>query len=528
MLKKRISCILALVLCLVMVLGACGNTEEPAAKETNAAATETQAAVVETEAPETEEGPAVPWEDTAEIEVYYFAFSAPQDSEHVEEAINEITVPAINTKINFNVLDISSYMQQMGVMMAGGEQIDLMLSAFGPVTYQAMLAQNQLKDISAELEEYGQDILATVGDLIEATSVGDAIYAVPTYRNLLSSYFIFMREDVLEDLGLVEKARNMTSFAEYEEIMQAVAESEKWSTLKPYAYYQGSGTAMLGFNGYGDFAQSDVYDQLGDTLGIIYCGDDGQVKFVWETESFVETIKMNQKWYSNGWTYSDAAGAQSSATDYVKNNVAFSYISTSEFGAENAHSSTAGMDLVAVEMATGTISAAACTKFTWCVPSVAKEPEAAIAFLNYVITSPEINTMMAWGVEGVDYVVEDGVAKYPEGQTEASYHLFDYSVPNQFLVLPWDGDTADMRERSLENMNSGKISPYLGFSCDTTAFSVELSAINNVYDEFKSQVEMGVADMATYEEAIAKFEASDIDVVIAGYQEQLDAYIASK
>ena len=527
MLKKRISCILALVLCLVMVLGACGTTEEqPAATETQAAAAETQAAAVETEAAETEAASPIDWEDTAEIEVYYFAFSAPQDSEHVEEAINEITVPAINTKINFNVLDISSYMQQMGVMMAGGEQIDLMLSAFGAVTYAAMTAQNQLMDIADLLDVYGQDILATVGDLIEATSVGDAIYAVPTYRNLLSSYFIFMRKDVLEDLGLLEKARNMTSFAEYEEILAAVEESEKWSTLTPYAYYNGSGTTMLGFNGYGDFATSDVYDQLGDTLGIIYCGEDGKVQFAWETESFVESIKMNQNWYNNGWTYSDAAGNASSATDYVKSNVAFSYISTSEFGAETAHSSTAGMDLVAVEMKSGFISAASCTKFTWCVPNVAQEPEAAIAFLNFAITSPEINTLMAWGVEGVDYVVVDGVGQYPEGQDGASYHLFDYSVPNQFLVLPWSGDTADMRERSLENMQSGTISPYLGFSCDTTEFSAELSAVTNVYNEYKSQVEKGSVGMDVYEEAIEKFYASGLQVILDGYQAQLDAYLA--
>ncbi len=528
MLKKRISCIIALVLCLVMVLGACGTTEETKAPETQAAAVETQAA--ETEAAETEEAaPQFPWEDTAEIEVYYFAFSAPQDSEHVEEAINAITVPAINVQINFNVLDISSYMQQMGVMMAGGEQIDLMLSAFGPVTYQALLSQNQLKDISVELEEYGQDILATVGDLIEATSVGDAIYAVPTYRNLLSSYFIFMRKDVLEDLGMLEKAQNMTSFAEYEEILNAVAESEKWSTLKPYAYYEGSGTTMLGFNGYGSFAEDSVaYDQLGDTLGIIYCGEDGKVQFSWETESFVESIKMNQNWYNNGWTYADVAGAQASASDFIKNNVAFSYISTSEFGAQTAHSVSCGMDVIAKEMKAGFISAASCTKFTWCVPSTAVEVEPAVAFLNFAITSPEINTMMAWGVEGVDYEVVDGVAQYIAGNESPSYHLFDYSVPNQFLVTPWYGDTADMREKSLENMNSGTISPYLGFSCDTTGFSVELSAVTNAYDEFSRMLKNGVADQEIYEQALKKFKDSGIDTVIAGYQEQLDAYLASK
>ena len=41
------------------------------------------------------------------------------------------------------------------------------------------------------------------------------------------------------------------------------------------------------------------------------------------------------------------------------------------------------------------------------LPSVAKEVEPAVAFLNFAMTSPEINTLMAWGVEGVDYEVVD-------------------------------------------------------------------------------------------------------------------------
>ena len=70
-----------------------------------------------------------------------------------------------------------------------------------------MVSQNQYMDISGLLEEYGQPILETAGSLMDATTVGDAIYAVPTYRNLVTSAYIIMRTDVLEDLGLLEKDR---------------------------------------------------------------------------------------------------------------------------------------------------------------------------------------------------------------------------------------------------------------------------------------------------------------------------------
>ena len=94
-------------------------------------------------------------------------------------------------------------------------------------------------DISGLLEEYGQDVLSTVGSLIESTTVDGSIYAVPTYRTLVTRAYIVMRTDVLEDLGLLEKAQNMTSFTEYEEILAAVKSSEKWSYLAGISLIRG-------------------------------------------------------------------------------------------------------------------------------------------------------------------------------------------------------------------------------------------------------------------------------------------------
>ena len=534
MLKKKMSRLLAVVLCLICMLSACGGTE--GAKQTEGdtqsqAQTEKETqAPDETAAPNTEPAAdnGVDWEDTAELEVYYFAFGAPKDTKHVEDAINALTEKEINTRIHFNVLDMNTYMQQIGIMMAGGEQIDLMLSSFGPVTYASMLSQNQLMDISEYLDVYGQDIQATVGELIRSTTVGDAVYGVPTYRNLLSTYYIFMRKDVLESMGMLEKAQNMKSMDEYEEILAAVAASEEWGKLEPMVYYEGSALAMLGANLSGSFESTDVYDQLGDQLGVIYCGDDGKVKFAFETESFKASFDKMQDWYEKGYVYEDISLSQPSAADYVKAGVAFSYMSPSEFGAQAVHSVNCGTDMIAVEVASADISAAACTKFTWCVPTTAKEPEAAVAFLNYAMTSPEINNLLAWGVEGVDYEVVDGVAQYIAGNEEPAYHLYDFTVPNQFHVLPWTGDTADMREKSLANMQSGTISPYIGFSCDTTAISNGVAAITTVNDEFQRQIKCGQADDATYEACIEKFYSVGMDKVLAEYQKQLDEYLAAQ
>ena len=179
MLKKRLSSIIAVALCMAFGLSACGNSETPAAssdtsqsvsEDSEAAAGDTAAAADDVDSGEV-------LEDMAEIEMYYYTFVAPKDVQHVEDAVNAITEEAINVHVNINVLEINSYIQQMSIMMAGNERIDLMLTGFASASYSAMMAQNQLMDIAPYIEEYGPDISATLGDMLNATRIGDAVFS---------------------------------------------------------------------------------------------------------------------------------------------------------------------------------------------------------------------------------------------------------------------------------------------------------------------------------------------------------------
>ncbi|MBB5263350.1 putative aldouronate transport system substrate-binding protein [Catenibacillus scindens] len=528
MLRKKLSSIIAVALCMAFGLSACGNSETPAASSdsTQAVSEDASADAGDTTASDADGGEDL--EDMAEIEMYYYAFIAPKDVQHVEDAVNAITEDAINVHVNINVLDVNSFIQQMSIMMAGSERIDLMMTGFASASYSNMMAQNQLMDIAPYIEEYGPNITETLGDMLDATTIGDAIYGVPAYRNVVSSAYIFMRQDVLDDLGLTEKARNMTSFDEFVEILEAVHSSEKWSYLYPYLYQQGSGPLQTNANVSGNFADADVFDTLGDTLGIVHADENGQVTLNMSTESYQAAAAMVREWEADGYSYFDLSGSGGSCEDYIKNDALFSFISSAEFGAETAKSAAAGTPMVAVKLYNSTISSEACTKFAFCVPSTAKEPAAAVKFLNLAITSPEINNLLAWGVEGVDYEVVDGVAQYIEGNEEPDYHLFDYSVPNQFLCYPWDGDPADFREQSEADLKASEVSPYLGFSCDLSDFVNESAAVSSVIEEYRDQIGSGQGSEAVLQEYIDKLNSVNVQALIDEYQRQLDEWIAAQ
>ena len=166
----------------------------------------------------------------ADIIVVYPTMSTIQSGlQDVEDAINDITENEILTHVTLKMIEVGNYDQQMNLMMSSGEQVDLMITMpGGPSSFATMTSQKQLMDITDLLETYAPKALEGVGDLIRGVQVGSKTYAFPAYKNFASGVFINMRTDVLQDLGLLEKAQNMTTLKEYEEIMEAVKASDKW------------------------------------------------------------------------------------------------------------------------------------------------------------------------------------------------------------------------------------------------------------------------------------------------------------
>ena len=481
------------------------------------------------------EGTAVDWDDIIDVNLLYVSMGpVPTGVDAVEAEINKITEAEIKTHVNVEVIEIGSYDQQVNLKLSSSEPLDLILTMpGGPASFTTMRSQGQLQDISDLLEIYGQGVLDTVGDMIAATTVAGGIYAVPAYRDFSSSEYIIMRTDVLEDLGLLEKAQNMTSMTEYEEILEAVASSEEWSFLAPI----GAGAGILVFTSGGGciggdaFADMGSFDMLGDTMylvGVDPDGSDPTVELTYASDEYRAMYEQVKDWYDRGFVYKDAQTETATGSELIKSNVAFSFISDAEYGVEDAQTQLCGMPVTCVPILSYPISTGTCTKFTWGVPSSAKEPEAAVAFLNMMYTDSRINNLMAWGIEGVDYEVTDGIAHYIEGNENPAFHLQDYSVGNQFLVTPWEGAEVDRREITRKLTEETPLSAYLGFSADLSSVTNELSAINNVLAEFRPQIETGMASEEVYQDFQDRLVSVGVDKIVATYQEQLDAWLAQQ
>lgn len=542
-----------LVLCMLLTsLAACGKQESSgggsgkatAAGETNAGATQaeatqagdTKASGGESSAPVTEAGDD---EDMADINVVSISMGPiPNDVKLVEDAINEITEPEINTHVNFEIIEVGNYEQQMNLKISSNEKLDLMVTLpGGPTSLPTMVSQNQCLALDDLLSQYAPKLLDTVGYLLDGTTYNGNTYGITMYRSLVTSVYIFMRGDALEDLGLTEKARNMTTFTEYEEILEAVKSSEKWGYLAPLVQSDIAGTtlAIAGiWAGNADkFEDIKLMDQVGAVASLTAIDlekDDKTIINYFESPETKAAYEKIKDWYNKGYIYKDAATATDMGNQLMKNNVGFSYIGQSEIGAEANATANCGFPVVAVKIATLPISTGSCTKFTWTVPVTCTEPEATVKFLNMVYTDARICNLLAWGVEDVHYVLKDGMACYPEGINEGNcgYHLVDFLAGNQFLVYPWDGQEKDLREQAAKEMDEAGVSPYLGFTIDTSMLTNEISACTNTTKEFVPALGSGSAELSSYDDLLTKLEASGAQKIIDECQKQLEAWLKTK
>lgn len=474
----------------------------------------------------------VTWDDIAEITVIYPSMNTIQAGlGAVEDAINEITEAEINTHVTLTMIEVGNYDQQINLMMSSGEQADLIVTMpAGPSSFATMTSQKQLTDITELLETYAPQALAGIGDMIGGTQIDGHTYAFPCYKSFTSGMYINMRTDVLEDLGLLEKAQNMTTLTEYEEIMEAVKASEKWGYLAGCASTDGHG-AVLPLNGtvgFTDiFSETTFMDNLGDTLTTVGVrNSDDTVINVFASEEFRKNYEIVRRWYEKGLVYKDSATTQEMGTSLVKSNIVFSFVNQVEIGSEASVDTNCGMDMTSVRITELPITSGSLTKFTWAIPTTSKEPEAAAVFLEMMFTDERIANLFAWGIEGVDYEVDDdGVAHYIEGNETPAYHTVAFLNANKFIVLPWEGDDPELNIQLEEQMKTAKTSRYLGFACDTTTVTDEISAINNAIEQYKAQIISGTADDATFDEFLEKLESVGIDTVVDTYQTQLNDWL---
>ncbi|MHA7965998.1 ABC transporter substrate-binding protein [Paenibacillus sp. CAU 1782] len=508
--SKRTNGIVAMLLAVMLVLAACGGNNDgnaPNAGTTNSA-----------------DGDGGKTTDLKpyEMTVAFLSIGQIKDLPEVQAEVNKITQAKINATVKFLPIDIGAWQQQMNLMLAGNEPLDILVTSTG-LNFGTQAAKGQLVEMDKLLEEYGGDILKVVGgDVIKAGSSAGKIYAVPSVRDWAADYGLVMRKDIVDkyqiDVDAIKSLDDMTA------VFQTIKDNEPgMAAVLP----EGPSFSVI------QSIVGSVIDPLGDENGVLV-GFDGELKVVnwYETPEYADLVKQARDWYNAGFIPKDISTNQTTSEQLIKANKAFAFMAHMKPGYESKESLLAGTPLVAARISPAISTTSSIANIMFGIARNSEDPERAMMFLNLLYSDADLVNLIDYGIKGKHYEVkEDNIIGFPAGidSSNATYNpTHGWMWGNQLLSYIWEGDSADLWTKLDEFNNSAVKSKALGFSFTADPVKTEVAAVQNVKDQFKIGLENGTLDPDNYlPEFIAKLKSAGMDKIVAEKQKQLDEWAAA-
>lgn len=459
----------------------------------------------------------------------YLSFNnIPEDLSDIEQAINDHLRDKINVEVELKLYGPAEYEQRVNLALQSGEQMDLFTTYGG---FSGYVSRNQLYPLDDLIETYGQDLLAILekdfgADILKATTMNGKIYGIPVNKGFaLPTTFVY-DADRLHDLGFT--ADDINSLEDLPAIFETL--KQKSPEVVPFGpiNVNPSDTYLLGW-------LADVYeiDTLTDFsyVGVVF-GDSGKVVNLYETEEFRNAVNMMYEWNQKGYLLKDAAATTIPMSELIASGSGFSFMG-GYAGKEAGKALSAQMNknIETKRITEEYFETSSVNSVVWMMNGATKVPEAAMKFLNAFYTDPFVINTLLYGIEGRDYVkVDEHTVSFPEGKTanDVAYTaqlstgmIGSESLQYQFVGTDW----SDVELKLKENKET-KRSPYFGFVFDMNDVKAEMSAINNVKNQYVPALVSGSQDPET---VLPKFlqalKDAGADRVIQAKQDQLDRWL---
>ncbi|RCW43512.1 ABC transporter substrate-binding protein [Paenibacillus prosopidis] len=452
-----------------------------------------------------------PYEITLAMPVFG---SIPKDIEVVQAEINKISQAKINATVKILPISIGAWQQQMNLMMSGGEKLDLAFT-FGQ-SYPSQVAMGQIEPIDELLSAYGEGIKQAIGtEYLKSAEVSGKHYGVPTLHDYAGQSGIIMRKDLLDKYKI--NIDSIKTLDDLDSVFKTIKENEP-------------GMAPLAIGTGGPLDSYVTYDRLGDRFGVLPGFDNGlKIENYYESTEYADLLNRMHQWFKAGYINKDAATTQIPEIDMVKEDKAFSYFARNKPGYVSEQERGIGKEMVFVNLLPEAYSATSDVMVgMWTISQNSENQQRAMMFLNLMYTDKDIANLMLWGVEGKHYMkVTETSIDLPE--TTVDYATQSWLMANPFLTYTHVDTEPDVWTKMKAFNEEAVKSKALGFSFNAEPVKNEITALNNVVQQYRKILETGTIDPTKrLPEFIAKLKAAGIDKVIVEKQKQLDAWAAAK
>ncbi len=512
--KKVLSFVLIAMMA-VSALTGCGGTSssDNTASGDSTGSTENSGAVVVSENPDDWEVITVACVPTQEV----------TDEAMVEEAMNA-HLEEINAGVKMDIIPIQfgNLATTMTLMLTTPDDaIDVFTYSFFS-SLSNVVSNEQVIALDDYLPLY-PELVETIGEEnLVLQQINGVQYALPVVGSLGYQIFYCMRSDVAETIGYADKNGEQMTLREITDML-----------IEAKAAYPNMISIPVS-----DYTLINEVDTLGDSnmLGVLlnYGLDNTEVVNFYDTDEFRTYLDYCYEWEANGLFLDDPLNQELSKT-HIKTGLSIGCFQNG-ISAESVVTDMTTMapssdvtfcaypftDLVA----TSTSAAGS----GYCISSVSSHPDEAMKMLSLMYTDETVMRLLAQGIEGVHYVVDDnGCSWYPEGETMATLGWgtgAQWYFPNQTLCIPFQTDNADYYKEMLASNDECLRSQAIGFTFDNSSVYNEYTACSSAVDEYLSALVYAQVDRESYYQSfLDELNDAGIDKVIAEKQAQLDALL---
>ena len=519
--------VLSLIVCM---FAACAKQAEPTGEPQT---TQTTPSTPSTQTPADEpadEPEAPPADEPLEIDdiiMYYFDLRmiGADQGPRIVDAINEYIGPKYGLNVSIDYFVIGEWLTKVQLAIGSGERVDLMQLGAGSdvVTLQS---KGMLMDISEYVDEYAPEALELMDKYMDSYRMNGGLYGFPTFRGYVTNQYIIMRKDILEELGMVELAENMSSWSEYEQILQAVHDNYT-DSQNLWAVSKNSGFSCVP-NGLwnGDkFSDSYTWDTLLDATSQVLTDDQGNVSWVMDDPRHEEKYARVATWAEKGYIWPDSSLVDTHGDELMKQGISFSMLDRSEYGIEAVKGNNCGHEVICPKYQDGLIVTDSLTGWGCGVPTTAEEPEAACKMINVLYTDAYVMNLLTRGIEGEDYTLVDGEVVYGD---EPHYYEADFLIGNNTLLYPLQGQGADYFEQIKKINDEAQLGTYMGFTLDRSNLDLIIGNLTAVNDQYSKTLGTGGYTPELYAEYKSKLLDAGVQDYLADIQNQLTAFLASR
>ncbi|WP_372635551.1 ABC transporter substrate-binding protein [Cohnella sp.] len=473
--------------------------------------------------------------DSGKVEEIVFAMPSfnriPDDLSRVANAINAITVDKIGVKIDYRVYGPADYAQKVNLALQSGEKMDIFTTLGQFSNY---VSKNQVYALDDLLAQHGKEMTAILDkdfgpDLLKANTINGQIYGIPVNKGMALPISFVYNADMLKGAGF--SADDIESAEDLPAVFEAVKNANP--DVVPFGpiNVNPSDTNLVNL-----LKGKHKVDFLTDTTGVgVVVGDDGKVVNFYETDLFKNGARMMRDWYNKGYLQKDAATTTITSMEMIASGREFSFLggySGLEIG--KTISAQSGKNVEAKRISPFYFDTGAVNAVSWMVSSTSKAPEAAVKFLNLLYTDEKLINTILYGIEGEDYVkVDEHHVRFPDGKdanTVPYTAMFSTGiVGSESLQYQFEGVSWSDIELKLRENKETERSPYFGFIFDQSQVKTQISAVNNVVNQYLPGLVTGSLDPETtlpkFVKALNDAGAADL---IKSKQEQLDQWLASQ